>query len=323
MLPVKYIAAFFFIFSLIFLGSCFFNSGEKINATICIPPYIVYGDYCCLDRNDNVICDYQEISVNKEEPSKIVAAKPAIDVTVMISKVIDGETAILSSGQKIRLIGIEAPIKGESGYNAALKKLQELVEGKEVGLEKDREGVDNQGRLLRYLWVNDENVNFLLVREGLVRVKIISPNTLYNKTFLDAEFEARSLRKGIWAPELDKSACDERCLSVIAFNYDAYGDDCENLNGEYVALKNTCDHACDISGWAMTNSEEHIFIFPEYVLRSADYVFIYSGPGNNSGNYLYWDNKRGICDAVWNNDKDTLYLKNLDDQIMLKHSYFS
>ena len=40
---------------------------------VCNKPYILVGTSCCLDQNDNNICDKDEISVNVTEPVKIVA----------------------------------------------------------------------------------------------------------------------------------------------------------------------------------------------------------------------------------------------------------
>lgn len=90
--------------------------------------------------------------------------------TVMVEHVIDGDTVVLSDGRKVRLLQIDAPEKGECGYEAATRELRDAVEGMEVVIESDpRFGdTDDYGRLLRYLHVDDKVVNVDLQQRGFV-----------------------------------------------------------------------------------------------------------------------------------------------------------
>jgi endonuclease YncB( thermonuclease family) len=87
-----------------------------------------------------------------------------------VDHVIDGDTIVMEDGSKVRLLQINAPERGQCGYEEATDRLRELVEGQEVGLEKeDRFGdTDMYGRLLRYVHLKDEVVNVQLQQEGLV-----------------------------------------------------------------------------------------------------------------------------------------------------------
>ncbi|NIM05287.1 MAG: hypothetical protein GTN65_06650, partial [Armatimonadetes bacterium] len=56
---------------------------------------------------------------------------------------------------------------------------RELVEGKEVRLERDVSETDRYGRLLRYVYVDDVLVNAELVKKGLAEVRSYPPDTRY------------------------------------------------------------------------------------------------------------------------------------------------
>ena len=54
-----------------------------------------------------------------------------------VERVVDGDTLVLGNGERVRLIGINAPEKGEPCFGEAKKALQEMVENKQVFLQKD------------------------------------------------------------------------------------------------------------------------------------------------------------------------------------------
>jgi endonuclease YncB( thermonuclease family) len=60
----------------------------------------------------------------------------------------DGDTFILASGQRVRLIGINAPERGSDGFAAATNALDGYIARKTVYLEYDRYQDDKYGRLL-------------------------------------------------------------------------------------------------------------------------------------------------------------------------------
>lgn len=85
-----------------------------------------------------------------------------------VVKVIDGDTVELSSGEKIRLFGIDAPEKGEPFFQEAKQALEEMVKGKRVVVEK--EGKDKYGRFLGYILLEGKVVNCELVKLGVVKI---------------------------------------------------------------------------------------------------------------------------------------------------------
>ncbi|MDD5416997.1 MAG: thermonuclease family protein [Candidatus Aenigmarchaeota archaeon] len=117
---------------------------------------------------------------------------------VYVSKVIDGDTIVLSNGEHVRLLGINAPEKDEYYYNEATERLTELVAYKQVRLESDKTNRDTYGRLLRYVYVNDKMVNSKLLEEGCARLYIFESDKKYEKSFIYAENYAKNQNLGIW-----------------------------------------------------------------------------------------------------------------------------
>ncbi|MBI2644214.1 MAG: thermonuclease family protein [Candidatus Wildermuthbacteria bacterium] len=115
---------------------------------------------------------------------------------IFITKIIDGDTVIGQGGRAIRLLGIDADEKGYPCYEAAKKRLEELVLNKEVGLEKDTEDKDQYQRYLRFLFVGSRNASTQLAEEGLVIVRFYSEQAKYRDEIVQAEKDAMERKIG-------------------------------------------------------------------------------------------------------------------------------
>jgi micrococcal nuclease len=115
-----------------------------------------------------------------------------------VFQAVDGDTVELVNGQRVRLLGIDAPEKGQHYYFEAGERLGQLVEGKEVFLEKDVSDRDSYGRLLRYVYVGSLFVNLEMVEEGYTKTFIVAPNLKYSFVFLKVENETKTKGIGIW-----------------------------------------------------------------------------------------------------------------------------
>ena len=118
---------------------------------------------------------------------------------VLVTRVIDGDTIEIEGGYHVRYIGIDASEKGEPFYGEATEANRNLVEGKKVYLEKDVEDKDDNGRLLRYVWLDNTMVNAELVKLGYAYSYSYPPNTKYQQYFLQLEKEAREQKLGLWS----------------------------------------------------------------------------------------------------------------------------
>jgi micrococcal nuclease len=78
---------------------------------------------------------------------------------------------------------------------------KELVTRKMVRLEKVVSETDKYGRLLRYVYIDNDFINLRLVAEGYANVVTYPPDLKYSKQFLQAEQEARKSNLGLWNKE--------------------------------------------------------------------------------------------------------------------------
>ena len=135
------------------------------------------------------------------------------DQLVLVERVVDGDTLILSGGDRVRLIGVDTPEThhptkpvqpfGPKAYEFTRSK----VEGKRVQLSFDPgETKDRYGRTLAYVYVDGEFLNELLIRQGLARALTNYPFSSDMKhVFRTAEARAKAERRGIWSSPQPKT----------------------------------------------------------------------------------------------------------------------
>jgi len=91
--------------------------------------------------------------------------------------VVDGDTIYLANGKKVRLVGVNTPERGVTGYQTSKKFVEKLCLNKEVGINvDDRKYTDKYGRTLAVVIVNGKNLNEMLLKEHLAEVMYIPPS---------------------------------------------------------------------------------------------------------------------------------------------------
>jgi len=124
-------------------------------------------------RRDGAARDRSAGQAGSREPKTKPAPKPSPESepspvrSFLVTRVIDGDTLELASGQDVRLVGIDTPEVGECGYDKATANLAYLVAGKQVRLTRSDEDRDRYGRLLRYVNVGDVDAGLRLIKNGL------------------------------------------------------------------------------------------------------------------------------------------------------------
>jgi micrococcal nuclease len=118
---------------------------------------------------------------NKEEIS--------INEDSFVLRVIDGDTFELLNGEKVRLICVDAPERGERGYENARLFLSSLISNKEVILIEDLDNRDKYHRLLRYVYVNNSQGELTFVNKELIKENHAKIFRYGNSTALCDEIE--------------------------------------------------------------------------------------------------------------------------------------
>lgn len=136
-----------------------------------------------------------------------VAADLEPGETGLVSRVIDGDTFVLSDGLEVRLIGLQAPKLplGRPGFATwplapeAKSALQQIVLDRTVSLSYGGARRDRYGRALAQahradgLWVQGD-----MIRRGMARVYSFKDNRVCVSDLLALEMKARDARLGMW-----------------------------------------------------------------------------------------------------------------------------
>ncbi len=112
-----------------------------------------------------------------------------------------GVLAVTVDGQafQVSLAGVELPPAG--GPREQLGQVMRAVaEGQPVLLVQDVSDQDPAGRLVRYVFVGEQFLNELVVRQGLALAARDAPDKACAALLQQAEAQARTGRSGLWQP---------------------------------------------------------------------------------------------------------------------------
>jgi micrococcal nuclease len=131
------------------------------------------------------------------------ASESAPEETV-VAHVGDGDSIEMESGDRVRLVQIDAPELGEDecyGQEAAEALRALLPPGSAVRLEADPrlDDADRFDRLLRYVHRDGLNVNLELVRRGAASVWFVDDRGRYADELLEAARDAQEAGRGLWS----------------------------------------------------------------------------------------------------------------------------
>ena len=131
------------------------------------------------------------------------AARRGPEREATVTRVVDGDTVVLSGVGRSRLIGIDTPeVFGDPEcYGAEASAFaKRLLTGMRVRYTPGTEPRDRYGRALVYVWLADGSfVNELLVARGYARTLEIAPNVRYAARFRSRASEARTSGRGLWS----------------------------------------------------------------------------------------------------------------------------
>jgi endonuclease YncB( thermonuclease family) len=240
-----------------------------------------------------------------------VVLRPAVAAeTATVIQVLDGDTCRLHDNRDVRYLGIDAPEKGDPLAEEATQANNKLVANRTVRLELGRPAQDRNGRLLAYVFVGRTLVNEELVRGGWAHVR--RPVTAkYRERLLKAQEAARAAGAGIWAGVSNIS------LAIVGVNAKAGVTGASALTNEFIVIQNQGSNAVNLTGWSVVDEGNMRYLFPNFSLAPGAKVTLRTGVGKNSAADLYWGNRR----PVWNDEGDSIFIKDSDGRLVLSHVY--
>jgi micrococcal nuclease len=165
-----------------------------------------------------------------------VPVPPGDGEIVRVTEVVDGDTIRVEwpDGwwERVRYIGIDTPeigrepgVADEPWAREATDLNRDLVDGRQVLLERDVSDTDRYDRLLRYVWVQADSgwvmVNGELVAAGLADVRAYEPDTRHHEWFLRRQEEAREAGRGMFGEGPGPDEADgfvERLLDLFGWD---------------------------------------------------------------------------------------------------------
>ena len=108
-------------------------------------------------------------------------------------------------------------------------------------------------------------------------------------------------RVGIWSGHEPVSGGAGQ-VAIATVHYNAAGDDNENLNDEYITIRNSGTTTADLTSWQIRDSDGFVYTLPSVSLSSKESMKIHTGNGTPSAGEIFM----GSPDPVLDNDGDTI-----------------
>ena len=222
----------------------------------------------------------------------------------------------------------------------AFKRLEQLIEGEEVRLSaNDANSTGLKGRIQRFAAVERNgawtDVATIMLREGHALWFPDHDEYTNNVAYQRAVRFARSQGVGLWDRDHCGSGPQQEAWLRMWVQWDADGIDANNVNGEYVKIKNAGTEAVSLGGWMLRDSALRTTHDPTSPLRH--YIFpvgttippggslkIHVGHGVNTPTTLYWGQDEPIfenADPNGRDDGDGAYLFDPDGDLRTEFMY--
>jgi micrococcal nuclease len=135
-----------------------------------------------------------------------------------VTRVIDGDTFETETGEKVRLVGINAPEISDIFGEEAKQHLIDLIGGKTVDLEADHISSDRDryGRLLRYVALNNSDVNKQMVLDGYA-FAYLKYHFEKEAEYKEAQITANQNHVGIWGSDKKEKIVSEQNSNTDSF----------------------------------------------------------------------------------------------------------
>ncbi len=209
--------------------------------------------------------------------------------SVFVSRVIDGDTIELEDKRIVRLLNVNSPEKGLIESKLSLDYL-EKIESKNVTIQFA--GSEIYGRGLGRVYMNGEYINLGLVEQGLAHHYLVSDKEMFK--FRRAQDRAFEDEIGIW-----KRSKYYGCIEAEIYKEE-----------EYLIITNLCD--LDMKGLSLKDESTKRFSFD---IKGNSSKRIFSGTGNDT-DALYLKSTN-----IWNNDRDSIFIRDNSGLLVYYSSY--
>ncbi|MBU7048499.1 MAG: thermonuclease family protein [Theionarchaea archaeon] len=155
---------------------------------------------------------------------------------IFCTSIIDGDTFRLSTGETVRLIGIDAPELSQPGGEESREYLAQLIKGKGITLEKGFEDRDTYNRLLRFVYIGNLCINEEMIRQGYAEARYMSPEDPLREYYIQLEIEAEITKAGLWSENIFQPRSQlnwDSDVPVILWS------DADNYYNQYVIIEGT------------------------------------------------------------------------------------
>jgi len=218
--------------------------------------------------------------------------------------------------EEVRLLGINAPEGDECFGDEARDALINLIADRDLVLVTGSgDDIDQYGRLLRYVYVDEENVNGRMLAEG--NAVTLQGDHRYNDEFVEIGNLAAGAMLGMWAP----NACGPAPppgATITDVEYDPPGPDDERLNDEYVTITNDGAKPLNLAGWTLRDeSSRNRYSFKGLNLKPGEAVTVRTGCGEDRPDTVYWCSER----PIWSNGGDTAILQDRHGNVVDRWTY--
>ena len=128
-----------------------------------------------------------------------------------VVRVIDGDTFVIETGERVRVLGINAPEMKTFYGEPAKEHLLAMIEGKTVDLEPDHISKDKDvfGRLLRYVILDRVDIDKKMVTDGYAIAFLKYPFDK-EEEYRQEEIKAKDANLGIWKDEGKSAAASAK-----------------------------------------------------------------------------------------------------------------
>lgn len=209
--------------------------------------------------------------------------------TVVVARILDGDTLQLQDGRTVRLLNINAP---EKKTFAAERGTELLGQSINKSVEIEITGTEKYGRYLGRLYV-PEYANLELVKRGFASVFLVDSSE--KNEFYDAQQKAQLNGEGMWEHSPDYG-CVESTI---------------DRKEEFIVLDVLCE--TNVRGWAIKDESTKTYTIKKELSKK---FTLHSGSGVDNVTDLFWN--KG---DVWNNDRDTLIIRDANGGLVHVKSY--